>query len=142
MLFAHDFEWWKQYRDEVRATFSGELVSSHRYASRLDVPSIYARPWFKPVNNSGAGAVSLAVATGAKTVLMLGYDCQRTDGKTHWHGDHPPGLTNVRTMDSWPEKFALVARHAKRQGVRVVNCSRQTALTCFERGELAELLLS
>jgi hypothetical protein len=142
VLFAHDPEWWKEYREEVRQTFAGELVSSSRYSTRYDVPSIYAKPWFKPVQNSGAGAVSLAVSAGAATVLMLGYDCQQTDGKTHWHGDHPPSLSNAKTMGSWPEKFAAIAKHAKRQGVRVWNCSRQTELTCFERGDLAELLHS
>jgi len=40
----------------------------------------------------------------------------------------------------WPGKFAKAAAYAKRCGSVVVNCSRETALTCFERGDLDQEL--
>jgi hypothetical protein len=140
VLLAHDLSWWREYAAEVAETFPGERVCVTRGAARYGAQSLYGQMWFKPVTNSGACAISLAVAAQAVTVLLIGYDCQKTDGQTHWHGDHPPSLTNALTMATWPAKFSKIAQHAKKQGTRVVNCSRQTALDCFERGSLAEFL--
>ena len=91
--------------------------------------------------NSGAGCVSVAVAEGAKSVVLVGYDCAKDDGKTHWHGSHPVGLSDARTINVWPLIFDRMAKEMKRKGVRVVNASRRTALTCFERVELSAELL-
>lgn len=69
---------------------------------------------------------------------MLGYDCQRTGGKVHWHGDHPKGLGNAGSMPKWPQQFAKLK--AAMAGVEIINCSRETALTCFTRGDLETCL--
>jgi hypothetical protein len=140
VLFAHDLKWWAEHGAEVERSFAGERVCGMRGAKKYGAESLYGQLWFKPVTNSGACAISLAVASGARTVLLLGYDAQKMDGKVHWHGDHPPSLSNALSINTWPAKFSKIAQHAKKQGVRVVNCSRQTALECFERGSLAEFL--
>jgi hypothetical protein len=91
--------------------------------------------------NSGANCVSVAAKSGAKEIVLLGYDCMAGQGKMHWHGSHPEGLSDAKTIKVWPIIFDRLAKDMKRQGIRVVNASRATALKCFERGELAELLL-
>ena len=91
--------------------------------------------------NSGFQALHAAALFGASRVVLIGYDFQATDRKSHWHGDHPPGLSNSRRRyASWLEPMALLARDLERLGVEVVNASRQTALTCFPRAELQEAL--
>ena len=123
-----DAPWWEAYGDEVQRDFIGARYSNNpvKYAQHLQN--------FKHYSNSGAACVSLAVAGGASKVVMLGYDCQHTGGKAHWHGDHPRGMTNARGTDKWPEKFAELAADAT--GVEIINCSRVTALDCFPRGTL------
>ena len=138
-LFAMDAKWWGVYRDEVMATFTGQCYST---AAVLGVKKL--RPaQFLGHRNSGAGAVSLAVHLGARRVLLLGYDCQYApDGRRHWHGSHPAPLGDAVSIKRWADKFAELAG-AVRHKARVINCSRATALECFDRGELhAELLLS
>lgn len=140
VLFAFDVKWWKQYRAEVDQVFHGELVT----ASSIRIPGLQSlanQMWFKAFGNSGAGAVSLAVVGGASKVVMIGFDAQKTDGKAHWHGDHVPALSNVKSIATWPTRFALLSAYALKKKVRVVNCSLVTALTCFERGELEQELL-
>lgn len=88
--------------------------------------------------NSGAGAIAVAVGFGARRVVLLGYDCQRTKGKAHWHADHPAGLGNAGSLDKWPAQFAEVAR--KFPAVDIVNCTRSTALECFRRASLEDML--
>lgn len=89
-------------------------------------------------HNSGAGVIALAAYLGVKQVIMLGYDMQHTGGKTHWHGDHPKGLANAGKVNSWAARFREL-KNAHPQ-LNVVNCSRVTALTCFERAELEQVL--
>lgn len=69
---------------------------------------------------------------------MIGYDCQKTGGKAHWHGDHPKPLGNAGAVDKWPAQFKDMLRYLR--GVSVINCSRETALSCFPRATLEEFL--
>ena len=72
-------------------------------------------------------------------MILLGYDCKVTD-KTHWHGDHPAGMSNVTSIKRWPSQFRSVAKDAERQGVLVLNASRDTALKCFARVILGDVI--
>jgi len=65
---------------------------------------------------------------------------QYTKGKTHHFGDHPKRLSNCVGINKWPSKFGPLADGLKRAGVEVLNCTSQTALTCFERAILEEVL--
>lgn len=94
--------------------------------------------------NAGYQALNLATLHGASTVVLLGYDMQTAaDGRTHYHGDHP-----WQKHSPWPadlfsyflSAFASVVGVLERLGVRVLNCSRQTALTCFPQVPLTEAL--
>lgn len=138
VLFAFDGKWWTVYRDEVDSVFKGRKVTASRQVKGVD--SMTRHLWFKAFGNSGTGAISLAVAGKAAKVVMIGFDAQATDGKLHWHGDHPPALSNAKSIGRWSLKFENVAQYAKRKGVRVVNCSRVTALQSFERGILGHEL--
>jgi hypothetical protein len=149
VLFAFDSRWWKasddeskrlgfkSYADESAERFKGERVTTSLAGKSMGLTSMHGESWFEPYGNSGTAAVSLALIGGASRVVLLGYDCQRTGGKAHWHGDHPPMLGNAGSIASWPKKFANLA---KRAGDRVVNCSRATSLTCFPRMDLKEAL--
>lgn len=90
--------------------------------------------------NSGFQAINLAYHFGARRIVLLGYDMQHTGGKTHWHGDHPRGLTNAEGISSWVKYFRPLAEDLARLGVEVVNCSTDTALTCFTRAPLEATL--
>lgn len=135
-VYAMDRAWWTEYHEEVAATFHGERYCWSKMAEKYGATVTDGMPGFIGFRNSGANAVSLAITAGAREVLLLGFDCQRTGGQSHWHGDHPNKLSNARSLGEWPSIFKRLADYAKRKEVRVVNCSRQTALKCFERGTL------
>ncbi len=71
-------------------------------------------------------------------MILLGYDCQLTGGRAHWHVDHPGGLGNAGSVAKWPAQFAELA--ARLSGADVVNASRQTGLEVFPRSDLADAL--
>lgn len=88
--------------------------------------------------NSGYQAINLAVLFGAARILLLGYDMARKDGKAHWFGNHPDHQDSP--YHTFIEKFNAVAPVLHALGVEVLNCSRESALTCFPRVPLTEAL--
>jgi hypothetical protein len=129
-----DRDWWKLYIEEINQTFMGERFSNNSHSGNVNTTRITKKCYA----NSGAGAIVTAIEGGAERVVLLGYDCQHTGGKTHWHGDHPKTLGNANRVTSWTDKFSELARdYAK---IEILNASRDTALTCFPRVELETVL--
>lgn len=126
-----DASWWQAYISEVKDVFKGRLFTS------LD--HCYGADQFRNTyRNSGAAAIALAAHAGARKIVLLGYDCQKTYDKAHWHNDHPRGLGNASSIDTWPAIFDRIATDCGH--VRIVNCSRETALNAFGRGDLLQEL--
>ncbi|HUG56620.1 MAG TPA: hypothetical protein VL002_00105 [Candidimonas sp.] len=117
--------------DEVKRTFEGQRFSTNWIDGVQKVV-------LNPQRNSGLAAIKLAMQFGAEKIVLLGYDCQHTGGKKHWHGDHPKGLGNAGSVQHWSMRFAGFAR--KVSGVEIVNASRKTALECFPRMDLEDAL--
>lgn len=138
-LFAMDEKWWKVHKAEVERTFKGEGLTSSARANLFGVkPACYVVKKYNHYGNSGAAALSLAIALGASRIYLLGYDAQRTHAKAHWHGDHPKGLGNAASMPKWPEQFNKLK--GAFPDAKVINCSRHTALTMFPRMRLEDAL--
>jgi hypothetical protein len=141
MLFGFDSKWWREHLPEVRQVFRGRLVSASQIASNLGVESTFCVPWFRQYANSGACAISMALAGGASRIVLLGFDCQNgPNGEKHWHGDHPVGMSNCLSMPKWSQVFRRVAEDARSHGVPVFNATRSTALRWFERQSLERAL--
>ena len=134
-VFAMDRKWWQMHYAEVCESFSGRRLTTARLEG-MKVTKLAVQHY----RNSGAGCVSVAVSEGAKSVVLVGYDCMPDADKTHWHGSHPAGLSDAKTIKVWPLIFGQLAADMKRQGVRVFNASRRTALKCFERVEIESVL--
>lgn len=129
-----DLVWWRAYIDEVNQVFSGIRLStgtcdSHHMVKKIDLDGY---------GNSGAGSIRVAIEGGAKRIILLGFDCQHKDGKTHWHGNHKAGLANAKQVERWPELFQRLRNDFP--DVEIINSSRETALTCFKRETLENAL--
>ena len=150
MLYACDEEWWAKYYAEVREVFRGELWTQSTTAERYygvrripgaNNPGLSRDPeLIHTGGNSGYQALNLVYHFGASRIFLLGYDMQRTGGKSHWHGDHPGSMHKASPYTHWVRNFEALALDLKREGVEVINCSDQTALTCFPRARLEDVL--
>jgi hypothetical protein len=128
-LYANDKAWWNLHKEQVATEFKGECLAPMQLEGTTMVTKI--------VNNSGAATLFTASLMGAERIIMLGYDCKKTNGMAHWHGDHPKPLGNAVSMDKWAALFLKVSAHIKCQ---VINASRETALDMFERANLEDAL--
>ena len=91
-----------------------------------------ARDGLRTLKNSGGSAINLAVHLGARRIVLVGYDMA-------------PGHFNTREPDGSPyplfrQRLGTMAAPLRAAGVSVINCSRRSALTCFDRGVLREVL--
>jgi hypothetical protein len=134
-LFAMDRKWWELYYPETMC-FQGRKFTTATLPQSMDV----TKASIPNYRNSGANCVSLAASEGATDVVLLGFDCSHDGSRTHWHGSHPFGLSDAKTVRLWPLIFDRLAKDMKRRGVKVWNASRRTALECFERVDLREAL--
>lgn len=149
MLYACDERWWDYYKGAP--DFEGIKVSQSAVACETydDIHQVQGKmgttlstdPKFIHYGqNSGFQALNLACFLGARRVLLLGYDMQRTDGKCHHHGPHPKSLKQPVSFDKWCQHFAKAAPQIEAMGVEVINCTARTALKCFRRADLKEVL--
>lgn len=151
VLYAADVKWWRLHGVEASAaiaerwTCSGEPVKAYgakRCQARFG-PGLCRDPrYLHTGGNSGYQAVNLAYHFGARRIILLGYDMQHTGGKRHWHADYPAGMQmdNATPVVSWANRFPALARDLVREGVEVVNATRETALDCFPRMDLEQAL--
>lgn len=141
VLYAADSKWWSYYGPKCQ-WFKGEKYSIT--AHRADVVRWRPTGWTSHGGNSGHQALQLAVERGAKRVYLLGFDHQHTDGKTHFHGDHPRTnrvrLGNAAHCGAWRQRMRRTAVELKNRGVEVINLSRQTGLTVFPRSTVDEVV--
>ena len=151
VLYACDASWWIQYFREVATQFPGEKWTTSaqarqrfdlRWIYSLDRPGLSRDPTFiHEGGNSGHQAIGLAALFGARRIVLLGFDFQRTNGKVHWHGDHPRGLGNGGTFSKWIAAMTPLARDLARANIEVINCTRKTALKCFPQKPIENVLV-
>lgn len=157
-MYAADHRFWTVYHPAIVQAFRGELWTCSEGARQefglfwipVDLAPGLNRGGEKLNSgcNSGYQAVHLAALFQGVTmpafpgarIVLLGFDMQRTGGRSHCHGDHVKGLPNGSNFKLWLDHFSFLARDLKSTGVDVVNCTRQTAMRCFPRAVLAEAL--
>lgn len=137
-LYACDETWWARNKD-LWEDFEGMKFSWQKMAAQR-----FGVIWTPGQNKPGLGlnslhagggsgymAINLAYHLGASVIAMLGFDCKKGgDGKIHWHGAHKrTGNPSDRVLNEWVHKYPPLYEDLKNQGVELINCTRDTALT-------------
>jgi len=91
--------------------------------------------------NSGYAAINLAVHFGAAKIVLLGYNLSYRNGRAHFFGNHPSGLTQTEALyPSFRKHFETMVAPLKQLGVEVINATEHTSLTCFPCRPVREAL--
>lgn len=145
-IYACDGIWWDYHVDAVHASFAGECwTRDARAAGQYGLRWIESAPSAglsrdpKLIHegcNSGYQAINLAYHFGARRIVLLGYDM----GGTHWFGDHPQQIRRRSDYAACLAAFPALADDLADAGVKVVNCTRKTALDAFPRATIDEVL--
>ena len=89
--------------------------------------------------NSGGAAINVAVHLGATRIILLGYD-MRPDARGRHHFWSGGKENHFSPYDAFRSHMATMVAPLAALGVEVINCTRSTALTCFPRKPLEEVL--
>lgn len=147
VLYACDGIWWSWHPDALQfaGLKFGITVSQKRMPQVVPLKAtgetgleIADRSGVRTASNSGYQAINLAVHLGAKRILLLGYDMQQLGEKAHFFGAHPNRRRPLfkRCLAAFP----TIVEPLKDLGVEVINCTRETALTCFPKASLESAL--
>ena len=115
-----------------------EDVHSVRSAGRIGLSNSMRRGIYHG-NNSGVGAVGLAVCLGANPIYLLGIDCKFSGGKTHYHSGYPATMPES-VFKSFTRDFERMNRFLKRTRFKVINLNPQSGLRCFPFSTIDEVL--
>ena len=85
-------------------------------------------------NNTGFGALNLAICLGANPIYLLGFDME---GKW-WHDGYPEEYGN-RAYVIYALDFKELAPRLAKKGIRVINLNPESKLRCFEYGEFKDI---
>ena len=161
MMFFGDARFFLEYRVRL-AEFSGLKVTSHERPSKAkyakeNIKYLPKNPkWGKGISpnpstvswngNSGAAAISVAVHTGVKRIILVGFDMKLNENyKQHWHGlygtagrkdGNPRGLPFHRHLLG----FKAIHRDSLIRGVEILNACPGSAITQFRKVTVKELL--
>ena len=104
--------------------------------------------------NSGVGAINLAIALGANPIYLLGYDLQCKE-RTHGHSGYkdflPDETGKSRLVPRDPIRFNLKLQEFKTEieelspiwkeaGIKIINLNPNSALTCFPFDDIDKVL--
>jgi len=84
-------------------------------------------------NNSGFGALMLAIMLGANPIYLMGFD-MKAESKTHFHSGYPnQQIENLRIkLESYRKQMHDVSPTIHNMGFKVVNLNPSSGITCFE----------
>lgn len=89
--------------------------------------------------DAGTSAINLAILFGAREIIVLGYDMtggRWFTGEVRHYLPQPPESDFQRHLSCLP----ALAADAQAKGIRIVNCSPSSRVTCFERQPLEAFL--
>jgi len=99
--------------------------------------------------NSGAAAISLAAHTGAKRIILVGFDMNLgEDMSQHWHDEYERGKINTPdsqkrwqpTIERHQRGFEQIAIDAKKMGIEILNASPTSEINLFPKYTVKELV--
>lgn len=157
VLYACDAGWWQMYgpgKDEFTGRrLIGKSTDTFRdgyFWCHVKTESKATMIWdgehLGGLGNSGSQAINLLALWGVSPIFLTGFDFNGTapsnpGAVTHWHGAHG-GRPNPRPehYKKWLDYLTQAAPVLKARGITVINCSRDTALTCFPRASIENVL--
>lgn len=155
ILYAADKQWWEHH--SFVKSFAGERWTQSlgqrdwpqsaksnglRVAKciREDTRFSFAANTLHTGRHSGFQAINLAILKGAERVLLLGFDYAIIHGQKHWFGDHPGALNKISPYGLFSASLTSASIDLADKGVEIINCSTSSALTCFRKASLADIL--
>jgi len=90
-------------------------------------------------NNSGVGALNLALVLKARPIYLLGYDMCFAGNRSHFHGGYGPGARET-TVKNFVRDFERMAKFMHEERRYIINLSPRSSLKVFPFRSVDEVL--
>lgn len=90
-------------------------------------------------NNSGFGAINLAVKLGAKKIYLLGYDMSSNPENTHWHSGYQLNH-NHNIYNKMIKYFESLPNELKKLKIECYNANMKSKLNVFRKCTLSDAI--
>jgi hypothetical protein len=110
------------------------LLKSNNY-NKLDMRPSY----ISHGNNSGYGAINLAVKLGAKKIYLLGYDMNSKPNQSHWHSGYQSSH-NHTIYNKMISQFDGLPKELKELNIEVFNANPNSKLEVFRKCSLEDAI--
>ena len=148
VLYHCDNKWWKHYDycpDFKGLRVSLEDVDDMRVVemerSELTEGLDLRYPYLVTGCHSGYQAINLAMFSQPKEIILIGYDQKDTrDGRHNIIGHHPHGVRRQYDFNLFISTLTSLLPVLDNLGVNVYNCTIDSALKCFPRKDLIDVL--
>ncbi len=150
ILYHGDAKWWRHHNGvpEFYGACKVSLEPVPEYPnvkqllqSRLRTGLEVTPPGVVSGSNSGYQALNLAYHFRPKEIILLGYNLGRSpEGIYSVRGDSPRGLPETRDFSRFISNISGLAECLASRGVKVYNCTENSALTCFPRRNLDDII--
>ncbi len=150
LLYFCDKRWYEWHQDWV-SSFKGQIMTLENYELREKIPGLKCLEKASLLglscvptsictgSNSGVQVLNICLHLRAAKIILLGMDAKSDGKKTHWFGEHPIP-TPVDIYEKFVEGFGQISNGLEACGVEVVNATTRTALDCFPKVSLSEVL--
>lgn len=147
-----DAKWWNYYRGcpdsraKVKFSLEQSLYPEIKCLERSELPSgelDFTYPKIVTGNNSGYQAINVAWHSlpYMERLILIGYDLKDTeDGKHNIIGHHPKEIRRPYNFQLFRENIQSLAPFLANKGIKVYNCTIDSALQGYERAKLEDVL--
>lgn len=88
--------------------------------------------------NGGAEAIDVGFHLGGVRAILLGFDMKTQEKAHNWHPNHTRQIPDSIYKDQYNGCFEAIAKQLN--GREIINCTEDSALTCFPTGRLEDYL--
>lgn len=127
-------------RRDAKLHFAKEIYFVDALKEKVVSRDLVRGVW--PGNNSGFGALTLAVALGCPKVGLLGFDFKIQGTKTHFHDGYHSQRCDalVRNLEKFRKCLEDFADPLTKQGIEVVNLSPDSLLQKYPKSDIPTFL--
>lgn len=154
ILYGCDHHWWEAHRGVpeflgLRLAYDARTLEKWRGLAfeRIEILQSHQQFLFEKTGqvgwglNSGFHAINLAAQFGSKHLILVGFDMSVKRGN-HFFGSHPymSGGPSAANVERWAHLIDKEAPRLTERGIRVVNCSAESAITAFPKMSFEEAI--
>ena len=145
ILYFSDYRFYTWYKNDI-ANFNGDVYS---ISNKVKDPKVKILKntgklgldttdgCIRSGGNSGYAAINLAYHLGANEIILMGYDMQSVDNKTHFHGGYSVKQSEA-VYKNFLESFDSIRTQIP--NVKIYNTSLDSKLTVFEKKDVSFFL--